>query len=668
MNDLIFEIYSEEIPARFLASAHDQFYKKCLKAFATRGITYDAFDVYVTPHRLGLFIKGMLAKLPSFDEEKRGPKVGSSPKAVDGFLKSQHITFEQCVERDGYIYATIHHPERPVNDVFQSLFDEVLTDITFPKTMRWPQSNRMWARPVRRIICVFDQKVVPLNFFSLTAYAHAKGHRLSDEPHTITSIEAYERFLEKEGVVLFAHERKKKIHDTLLALLEEKGLHLLEDDDLLTEVSGLSETCVVKLGQMDVDFLSLPLPVIQTAMKTHQKYFTLLDQHGRVAPYFAYVADKYGTSSISQKGYENVLRARLSDARFFYDNDRKVLLENRVESLKKRLFHEKLGTLYDKVKRLEKAAHTPITKRAALLCKSDLMSDMVNEFPEIQGIMGGIYADSQGEQSAVCRAISTHYQPVGLYDHVPDTEEGLYISILDKLDTLVGFFGINLSPSASKDPFALRRCALGIVRCMIEGNIKDIQLFSLTHHFKDLYAAQGVILSADVCSLVMNFILERMRHYLKETVSGDILRALEPASLEDINLWRIHKRATVLHTYLTSPSGVKLMESYTRAHNISSKHPHSLPSFEDFSHEMSEIDGEVYKAIVAMERPVSEAIQDDDYEKVMDVLANLQPLLSEYFDTTLIMAEDEEVKKKRLSLLNAFVIQCHRLADFSKIS
>lgn len=667
MNEFIFEIYSEEIPSRFLSSAESQLYNNCIKLFAENGITYDSFESYVTPNRMGVFARGVTPVLPSFSEEKRGPKVSSPQNAIDGFLKNYSATIEQCIEKDGYIYLVIEKEERHISSVIPNIISEIINKLSWPKSMRWPQSKTPWARPVRNITCMFDQKIVNMSLFGIDSNNKSLGFRLDDKLIDITSIDKYKKDLVKQGIIISREERINLIKESLNKIAKEKNILLLEDQSLVEESAGIAEHPIVRFGVIDKEFLSLPSEVIQSAMRTHQKYFTFVNDGGDVAPFFAYVCDKYGDNQVSQNGYEFVLRARLSDARFFFDNDKKNNLENMSSKLSTRIFHDKLGNLYQKIKRLECIMDSKNGKRAAILCKSDLLSTMVGEFPELQGIMGGIYSKYQNEDEKISTAIKEHYKPVGLNDKTPMSPLGLELSLKDKLDTLVGFFGIGLQPTSSKDPFALRRCALGLIRCVLDNGISNFFLFESIVTIKKLYEEQGITLSDDTEKLVIEFILERMNNLLSNDIDSKILISLKPKSLKNIDIFSISKRAKILNDYLSTESGKSLLDIFKRSYNIYKDNQESINSFNIMLESMDKLDAELYNSIHEINEPIETAIRSNNYENIIKILSNLQPKLSNYFEKTLIMDKSPELRSNRLWMLKSFCDECLKIANFTKL-
>ena len=491
MPDLLLELFSEEIPARMQAQAAKDLERLIVGALSDRGLLFEGVKSFAGPRRLTLTLHGLPAKQPDVSEEKKGPRVGAPDKAIEGFLRSAGVTLEQCqkqADAKGEFYvAVIARQGRATAQVLAEIVPEAMAKLPWPKSMRWGTGGATrWVRPLHSILCTFDGEVVPLEFAGVKSGNTTRGHRfLSDgAPIRARHFEDYEAALRRAHVLLDAEERK----DIILHEAKQKafalGLELIEDEGLLNEVAGLAEWPVVLIGTIEDQFMDVPPEILQTSMRTHQKYFSLRDpKSGKMANRFAVVANMVAADGGKEivAGNERVLRARLSDAKFFWDQDRKHTLESRVEALKNIVFHAKLGTQFQRVERIEAlageiaakiGADVEKAKRAARLCKADLTTGVVGEFPELQGVMGRYYALHDGEDAEVADAIRDHYKPLGPSDAVPTAPVSIAVALADKLDQLVSFFTADEKPTGSSDPFALRRAALGFIRIALDRNAK----------------------------------------------------------------------------------------------------------------------------------------------------------------------------------------------------
>jgi glycyl-tRNA synthetase beta chain len=501
MPDLLLELFSEEIPARMQAGAARDLERLMVGALTDRGYLFEGIKAFAGPRRLTLAIAGLPAKQKDVREELKGPKLDAPQAALDGFLKKTGLTKDQLkVEKtpkgDVYI-AVIERAGRETPHVLAEIIPEVMAKLPWPKSMRWkPGSPVRWVRPLHSILCTFDGELVPFSFAGISSGLHTRGHRfLSEGNIEAKRFDDYAQKLKAAHVVLEAEERAAIIFEGVKQAAFVHGLEMIPDEGLLAEVSGLAEWPVVYIGTIQDEFMDVPAEILQTSMRTHQKYFSLRDpKTGKMANRFALVANmiaKDGGKEIVA-GNERVLRARLSDAKFFWDEDRKHSLESRVEKLKGIVFHAKLGTQLERVERIEKlageiaakiGADVTKAKRAARLAKADLTTGMVGEFPELQGVMGRYYALYDKEDASVADAIRDHYKPVGPSDAVPTDKVAIAVALADKLDALTGFFAAGEKPTGSGDPFALRRAALGVIRLLTENvlRLSLAEVVSLVH-------------------------------------------------------------------------------------------------------------------------------------------------------------------------------------------
>jgi glycyl-tRNA synthetase beta chain len=483
MPQLLIELFSEEIPARMQAQAARDLDRMVRERLAEQGLLPEGLKTFAGPRRLTLAAEGLPAAQGDRHEERKGPRVGAPDAAIEGFLRSTGLSRDQLVEKDGVWFAHIHRKGRPTPEIVAEILEHVIRNFPWPKSMTWGTGTLRWVRPLKRIVFLFDGQVVPLNVDGIEAGDVTEGHRFmgSGKPFKVKDFDSYRDKLAAHFVILDVEERKDRIMDGARTLCFARNLDLVDDDGLLDEVSGLAEWPTPVMGDMDPAFLDLPPEVIRTSMRTHQKYFAVRpagEEGGKLAPHFITVANieaPDGGKEIA-RGNAKVLSARLNDARFFWDEDRKITLEDRLAKLTGVTFHARLGTLAERVERLELLARA-IAPRvgadpakavlAAHLCKADLATGMVGEFPELQGLMGGYYAREEKISNVVADAIRDHYKPVGAGDEAPDTPVTMALAIAEKLDTLTAFFAIDEKPTGSRDPYALRRAALGVIRILL---------------------------------------------------------------------------------------------------------------------------------------------------------------------------------------------------------
>ena len=565
MPDLLLELFSEEIPARMQTGAARDLERLMVGAMTDRGYLFEGIKTFSGPRRLTLAIAGLPAKQSDVREELKGPKIDAPPAALEGFLKKTGLTKDQLKvvqTPKGDVYmALIERAGRETPHVLAEIIPDVMAKLPWPKSMRWkPGSPVRWVRPLHSILCTFDGEFVPFSFAGISTGLHTCGHRfLSEGKIEARRFDDYAQKLKANHVVLEVEERAAIIFEGIKQAAFVHSLEMIPDEGLLAEVCGLAEWPTVYVGTIQDEFMDVPAEILQTSMRTHQKYFSLRDpKTGKMANRFALVANmvaKDGGKKIVA-GNERVLRARLSDAKFFWDEDRKHSLESRVEKLKGIVFHAKLGTQFERVTRIEKrageiagkiGADVKLAQRAAKLAKADLTTGVVGEFPELQGVMGRYYALHDKEDAAVADAARDHYKPVGPSDAVPADKVSIAVALADKLDALTGFFAAGEKPTGSGDPFALRRAALGVIRILLENKLR-----------------YPLKLESDLLS----FFADRLKVALKEKgVRHDLIDAVFSLGNED-DLVRLVARVEALQAFLKSDDGANLLAGYKRAANI----------------------------------------------------------------------------------------------------
>jgi glycyl-tRNA synthetase beta chain len=692
MPELLLELLSEEIPARMQDLARTELRELLLRCFHSQRLKFDSSDppeFFATPRRLTAVVKGLPRKQSAFYEPRFGPRKGAPETAIQGFLrnlpKGNHSPPEWRVERGvEKLFVEVEHPGRETKDVLAEEMPSLLARFPWPKSMRWGAYEIRWIRPLRSILCVFDGEVVPIEFGPLRAGAATRGHRfLAPGPIEVRDFEDYRQKLAAAYVQLDGAERRREIATEAASVAREKDLRLRDDPALLAELAGLVEWPVVLLGQIDQRFMALPEEVLVTAMRHHQKYLALEDADGRLAPRFAVVANlpaKDGGRAVVA-GNERVLRARLWDAQFFWDQDRKRPLASRLPKLDGVVFHARLGSLGAKAARLEGLAgwlanripdaRSELATRAGLLCKADLVTDMVGEFPELQGIMGRHYALHDLERPEAAAGIAEHYAPQGPSDMCPSAPVSVAVALADKLDTLVGFFAIGEKPTGSKDPFALRRAALGMIRLILENRLR----LPLRAAFKQALAGYGDQLpdvDADtVAAELLDFFADRLKVHLKDAgVRHDLISAVFAAGEED-DLVRLLARVEALRAFLATEDGANLLTALRRASNIvrieEKRDGRSYAGQPDGQRLQAEEEQMLFFRLMTVGGDIAGALEREEFGEAMAALAQLRQPVDAFFDRVTVNVEDPKLRENRLYLLSQIRSALGAIADFSVI-
>ncbi|WP_404323340.1 glycine--tRNA ligase subunit beta [Azospirillum doebereinerae] len=692
-NEFLVEFFSEEIPARMQARAAEDLKRLVTERLTANGLTFTKAEAHSTPRRLALVVDGLPERTADVREEKKGPRVGSPEQAVAGFLKSAGLTsLDQCEQRDTgkgvFYFAVAEKKGRETAGVLAELIPAVMAELPWPKSMRWGTGTVRWVRPLHSIVAVFGGRVLDGGFDlggtqGRIAFGNAtRGHRfLAPDAFTVESFADYQEKLRAAKVVLDREERKAKIKADAEALAAKEGLTLSPDDALLEEVAGLVEWPVVLIGSIDESFMDVPSEVLITSMRTHQKYFAALDKAGTMAPRFIVVANTEtvdgGKAVVA--GNERVLRARLSDAKFFWDQDRKTKLEARLPALEKITFHAKLGTVAEKVARVQAlaagiartiGADADAASRAALLSKADLVSEVVGEFPEVQGIMGRYYALGQGESAEVADAIANHYKPLGPSDSCPTAPVSVAVALADKIDTLVGFFAIDEKPTGSKDPYALRRAALGVIRLVLENGLR-LPLSAVFAAAHGAYTAGGFAPVAAVSGDLTAFFADRLKVVLREQgVRHDLVDAVFALGGGD-DLVRLLARVKALQAFVGSDEGANLLAAYKRASNIvrieEKKDGASFDQPVDAARLAVPEEQALAAALNGASATAKPLLDAEDFAGTMAALAALRGPVDAFFEKVTVNAEDKDLRVNRLRLLTQIRTTLNAVADFSKI-
>ena len=694
MPDLLLELFSEEIPARMQRKAAEDLKSLVTNALVDAGLPYEGAKAFATPRRLALHVAGVPAGSAATREERKGPRVGSPEKALEGFLRGAGLTsIDQATiqtdpKKGDFYVAVIEKPGRSAIDVIAEFMPGILRNFPWPKAMRWGTGSTRWVRPLHSIVATFgpeteEPDVVPFEFDGIKAGKTTRGHRfLADEAFDVRRFDDYAPSLEKHKVVLDADRRKDIIQNDAKDCALALGLDLVEDPGLLEEVAGLVEWPVVLTGSFDEDFLTIPDECIQLTIKVNQKCFVLKNPAtGRLANKFVLIsniiADDGGKLIVA--GNEKVIRARLSDARFFWETDLKSKLSDNLPKLDEVKFHEKLGSVGERVKRLiafsaELAAFAGAdetkARRAAELAKADLVSNMVFEFPELQGLMGRYYATAQGEDASVATAIEEHYKPQGPSDSVPTDPVAVAVALAEKLDLLAGFWAIDEKPTGSKDPYALRRAALGVIRIILENNLR-IRLGDAIRSALDLQGVEASDPAALVADL-LSFFGDRLKVHLKdEGARHDLIDAVFALEGQD-DLLMVVRRVEALGKFVSSDDGTNLLAGYKRAVNILKAEekkdgsPVSGKPHADHFQEQAEID--LAAAIDVARAEAADAVASENFEGAMEALSKLRAPVDRFFDDILVNAEDATLRMNRLQLLAEIRDATHVVADFSKVA
>jgi glycyl-tRNA synthetase beta chain len=693
MAELLLELFSEEIPARMQARAAEELRRLVTERLKAAGLDFAKAESFVTPRRLALGVHGLPVQQPDVSEEKKGPRVGSPDPAIQGFLKSTGLaSLDQAEQRDTgkgvFWFAVTRRTGAPTASVLPGLLSEAIAGLAWPKSMRFASQGFRWVRPLHAIAAMFDGKPLKGRFDLDGAVLEfgdkSRGHRfLSPGAFPVAALADYQHRLKEHYVILDQAERRAEILRQAEAKATEAGLKLRHDEGLLDEVTGLVEWPVVLMGRIDGAFMSLPPEVLTGSMRAHQKYFALVDGHGKLAPRFLVVAnmetkDK-GAAIVA--GNERVLRARLSDAQFFWDQDRKLRLEARLPALKDIVFHAKLGTVAEKMARvkalaLELAKSIPGADaakvgRAVELAKADLVTGMVGEFPELQGVMGRYYALAEGEAPEVAHAIAEHYSPLGPSDVCPTAPVSVAVALADKIDILVGFFAIDEKPTGSKDPFALRRAALGAIRLIVENKLR-IGLDGLFAKALAGYAGVKLVLDGNAVRRdLLEFFADRLKVALKEKgARHDLIAAVFALGGED-DLVRLLARVDALARFLGTEDGAHLLTAQKRAANIlrieEKKDGKSYDGAADPTLFKAEAEKALARALEGAAERVYHAVAKEDFTGAMAAMAELRAPVDAFFDTVTVNDANQDLRANRLRLLSRIRATLGLVADFSKI-
>ncbi|WP_145131686.1 glycine--tRNA ligase subunit beta [Paenibacillus sp. Y412MC10] len=686
--DLLFEIGLEEVPARFLRAAMEQLEERMVKWLEQSRIAYGEVHSYATPRRLAVLVKSVAEKQEDVQEEVKGPsrkialdENGNWSKAALGFARGQGVDPEQFTfkELNGveYIYVTKSSNGVETSALLSEALLGILSSMTFPKHMRWGSYEYKFIRPIRWITALFGTDVINLEVTGVKSGNVTRGHRFLGTEAVVPEAGAYQEVLRGQHVIVDVKEREGMILEQIESLAAEKNWTIAVKDDLLEEVLFLVETPTVLFGTFDPSFLNIPQEVLITSMREHQRYFPVLDGQGQLLPFFVTVrnGDKRSLDVIA-KGNEKVLRARLSDAKFFYEEDQKLEIKDALSKLESIVFHEEIGTVGDKVRRIRRIADqigealqisgtdSESVSRAADICKFDLVTQMVYEFPELQGVMGEDYARKAGEREDVAKAVFEHYQPRSASDDVPSSLVGSIVSIADKIDTIVGCFSIGIIPTGSQDPYALRRQSQGIVQILLA---KQMPL-TLSQLFDIALGVHAELRSLDrqpddIRKDLAEFFSLRVKKLLSETLRYDVVDAVISAGFDDVI--SVVSRGEALMQAVNSGDDFKTtVESFNRVSNLAAKAEKAEVQEPLF---VEEAESNLFRAWQSITADYHAALSEQDGAKALALLADIKEAVTKFFDSVMVMAEDERVRANRLGLLASIDRDLKQFADFNKL-
>ncbi|MEM1074561.1 MAG: glycine--tRNA ligase subunit beta [Pseudomonadota bacterium] len=693
MPDLLIELLSEEIPARMQTRAAEDLKKLMTDGMVERGLTYASAAGFATPRRLTLVVDGVLAESPTTVDERRGPRADAPEKAIEGFLRGAGLTRDDLEPRETskgtVLFAKITQAGRPASEIVAEVLEKTVRGFPWPKSMRWGSGSLRWVRPLHSILCILsdeaDTSVIPLDIDGIISGNRTEGHRFMAPRHfSVTGFNDYETKLKRAYVMLDAAERADAIWHDATNQAFASGFEVVEDKGLLAEVSGLVEWPVVLMGKIGDDFLALPPEVLQTSMKEHQKFFSVRNPKSGRIERFVTVANRETTDNGATilAGNEKVLSARLADAKFFWENDLRVAnagMSDWLVALENVTFHNKLGTQAELIGRMARLARKIAlqmgidpaeAEEAARLAKADLSSEMVYEFPELQGLMGRYYLKAAGKSDAIAAAAEEHYAPLGPSDDVPTAPISVAVALAEKIDKLAGFWAIDERPTGSKDPFALRRAALGVIRIVIENDL-SVSIAEMTRSAAENLTVASKAAQQDYISSLISFIHERLKVYLRDQgIRHDIIDAcISMPGNDDLTL--LVKRAKALSDGLQTEDGENLIQGFKRANNILSQAQEADGVEYSYGADLkfAETDEEraLFAALDQAEAAIAPAMEAQDFSAAMQALSALRAPVDEFFESVQVNADNGTVRRNRLNLLHRVTSICQNVADLTKI-
>ena len=685
MSDFFLELFSEEIPSSLQKNLRKDLLESFNKLFGEKFISFKKSSSYSTPNRLIIVFEGLLKQIILKSEEIKGPNINAPEVALEGFIRSNNISkkdlFKKKTDKGEFFFLKTKSKKFNTHSLLEEFVPLVLHKIQWKKSMNWGEFDLNWGRPLKSILAVFDKKKLTFNFHHLTSSNSTFIDKEYEENKKIFfDFKEYNNFFKKLNIVIDHEQRKSFIEKKLNEISNKKNIKIENNPMLLDEVVDLTDQPNVILCEFDRKFLNIPKEILIITMQHHQKYFPTFDKKGNITNEFLVVTNKKDTKGFIKLGNERVVEARLSDAEFFWNKDKSQNLVKRVSKLKSMNYFKGLGTYFDKVQRMRKLGgmlsdELLISKEkvelSASICKVDLVSELVGEFPELQGIMGGYFADVQGFEKDISLAISEQYLPAGLNSKVPRKPYSIAISLADKIDTLVGFFGINQKPTSSKDPFALRRLALGIIKTIVV-NEKDFKIRDLISYSSSLYLDQGFEFENKFLQKELsNFLMDRLKFYMKEEkIRHDIIQA----STHSLNLDQsvvIFVKGKTLNKIINKPDGIDLISIYKRASNILDNELKSnkldLSNTTDPGIFKTELEKNLFKKITELRKYFQSINKDENFEQSLSNLAETKKVVFDFFDNVIVNDKDPTIKKNRLELIQMLCKTFDNYVNFSLI-
>ncbi len=686
MSEFFLELFSEEVPANLQTAARENLLKEFKIFFEKENIVYKKEPkVLSTPNRLVVFFNDVNREIFQKSEEIRGPSVNTPEKALDGFVKSnkteKKYIYKKNTDKGEFYFYKKQSKKIKTADILREKVPIILEKLVWKKSMKWGEHNLYWGRPLKSILAIFDQKPLKFEFHHITSSNYTFVDKdFEEKTKSFKNFNSYLSYFKSRNVIIDNEVRKNKIENELIKFSKKKNIRINIDKKLLNEVANIVEKPNIILCSFDKKFLDIPKEIIIITMQQHQKYFPTLDNKENLTNNFFIVADSLDLKGFIKVGNERVVEARLSDAEFFWNKNKSQSLVKQVSKLKNINYFKGLGTYYDKAQRIKKLSglisdELLISKEkielASTICKVDLLSDLVGEFPELQGVLGGYFAQSQGFEKEVCLAISEHYLPSGIDSKVPKKLYSLTLSISDKLDSLVGFFGINLKPTSSKDPYALRRLAIGLIKTILENN-KDLKLKDLINYSCQLYNQQSRDFEIkNIQKDLTLFFNERFKFYMKEKgIRQDIIESSTTSNNLD-NILKTFKKASTLNKFITKELGVDVISIYKRALNILNNELKNkdleITGSADPGLFKNDFEKNLYKKIHDIRKDFTNVSKEDDHEGLLMTLASAKKEVSDFFENVIVIDDDETIKKNRLELLQMLCKTFDNYFNFSRV-
>jgi glycyl-tRNA synthetase beta chain len=685
MSEFFLELFSEEIPSSLQKSLREELLNSFIKEFNEKSISFKKSSSFSTPNRLVILFEGLQKQITLKSEEIKGPNAKAPEVALEGFIRSNNINkkdlFKQTIDKGEFYFFKTKSKKLNTQNLLEQLVPSILQKIQWKKSMRWSDFNLNWGRPLKSILAIFDKKNLTFNFHHLTSSNSTFIDKEFEEKKKIfVDFKDYNNFFKKLNITIDHNLRKNLIEKKLNDISSKKNITIENNPKLLDEVVDLTDQPNVILCEFDRKFLNIPKEILIITMQYHQKYFPTFDKKGNITNEFLVVTNKKDINGLIKLGNERVVEARLSDAEFFWKKDKSQNLVKRVSMLKSMNYFKGLGTYFDKVQRMRKLGgmlsdELLISKDkvelSASVCKVDLVSELVGEFPELQGIMGGYFAEAQGFEKDVCKAISEQYLPAGLNSKVPKKPYSVALSLADKIDTLVGFFGINQKPTSSKDPFALRRLALGIIKTIIE-NKKDFKIRDLISYSAGLYLDQGFEFENKSLQIeLLNFLMDRLKFYMKEEkIRTDIIQA-STSFLNLDQLVIVFGKAKSLNKFINKPNGKDVVSSFKRASSILESELKDknieLSNTTDPGIFKTEFEKNLYKKIIELRKYFQNINKYEDFEESINNLAESKKAIFDFFDNVTVNEDDITIKKNRLELIQMLCKTFDCYVNFSLI-